>query len=270
MPKNQYLTRGLLIGLAFIWIGSGFVAILGTTYVGLSPLQITGIVGVVGTLGILTVQLIRLVQPEAQQQTVSNDTTNSANKSTEPTVEGQSRETATSGLSPSERRLQNKLIKTAYRDFADNPFHFITHRRTPNFVNELAEDIDSVDAETAQKVWRITVDDGFFQRSPGAKSLKFTPKAVRRAEALGENILIDDTIQDEVLEVLLEAYLEDPDHPRISRDELIEAVGFGEDEIDHNVWFLEAKRFVETQTFLGVKEGYKFVEITSTGRKVAE
>lgn len=177
-----------------------------------------------------------------------------------------SRVTATSGLSPTERRVQNELIRTTYRTFTDRPFSFTVHRQAQHLIEDVADAVDSVDEDTVERVWQFTIDDGFFERPPGGNSLQMTPIGVQRAGELGEEVLLDDDVQDEIVDILFAAYREDPSRHRVGRDELLEAVGFDEDVVDHNVWLLEEKGFVETTTSMGA--GYHAVEITRLGREV--
>lgn len=73
------------------------------------------------------------------------------------------------------------------------------------------------------------------------------------------------------MDVLLQAYREEPSYPRIDRDDLLAAVGFSEDEVDHNLWLLAEKGFVETQAYLNERDaGYDEVEITQLGRDVTQ
>lgn len=92
-----------------------------------------------------------------------------------------------------------------------------------------------------------------------------------RADELGEEILLNEAVQDDIMDVLLQAYREQPSYPRINREDLLAAVGVSEDEIDHNLWLLAKKGFVETEAYLNEREaGYDEVEITPLGRDVTQ
>lgn len=224
-----------------------------------------------GSFGILTLQYHQM---STQQRPMTNDSDDATGDDIEiDRGDGsqRSRTTATAGLSPDEKRVQNALIKKAYQDFSDDPFTFMITRGAPHLVQEIVEAVDRVDQETVEKVWRFSKDDGFFKRQPGGNSLRFTPKAVWRAKELGEEVRLDETVQDEILDVLLQAYRENPRGPKIDRDELIEAVGRDTDDIDHNLWLLEEKGYVETEAFLNARDGgYDNVKITKLGREVTQ
>lgn len=169
------------------------------------------------------------------------------------------------GLTAEERAVQNEMIRRDYRDFYENPVATFVHRQPT--VNGVSGDWEE-DGDTIRKVWRISTDDGFYDKRKS--SWELSPKAVQRAEELGEDILLDEEIQDEILEILLENYRDNPMRPAVSRDTLIKALDCSEDELDHNIWLLKKKRYVETETYLGDSRGYREVKITDLGRRILE
>lgn len=275
MAVNRYLTGKVVLALVGVWSGALLIAYLGPPYTGLpSSLIISGL-GVVGTFGILTIQIIRVVQQNAAGRTAEDASSESSVTGEEAQsatgAEDKQRITATSGLSPTERQAQNTLLKEAYQQFADGPFTFRVMRSGHPLINKVKGRFDYGEDETIEKVWRLTQDDGFFKRQPGGDAWRLTPKAVWRADELGEDILLDDDVQDEIMDVLLQAYRDDPSYPRINRDDLLAAVGFPEDEVDHNLWLLAEKGFVKTEAYINERDaGYDEVQITQLGRDVTQ
>ncbi len=156
------------------------------------------------------------------------------------------------------------MILESYEYFAERPFSFVTGRV---IVSEINDKLDNINRGIIQKVWKISKDDGFFKKR--GNGWRFTPKAYWRAEELGEETYIDEDIQNEILEVLLQNYRDDPVHPWVSRENLIGSLKYSEKEIDHNLWLLSEKKYVETQSYIDSKSsGYSKVKITSLGRDV--
>lgn len=270
MALPRILGENIALRLILVWVGSLLLAYAGAVSTQFSFVQFAIVIGMLGSLGILTIQYYSQHSSRANEPSLQPvDTDVSDGDATDKTRKG-TRVGATSGLTPEERRVQNQLIKTAFSSFRENPFTHIVSVQAPTLIQKVSEEMSDLDEETVEKVWRFTKDDGFFERKPGKKSYSMTPKAVDRAVELGEETLLDESVQDEILDVLLQSYRENPTYPRINRDELIEAVGYPEDEIDHNLWLLREKGYVETKTYLGVEAGYREVEITQLGRKVTQ
>lgn len=275
MAVDRYLTGKIVLALVVVWGGAILIAYFGPSSTNLSPSLIIGGIGAFGTLGIFTVQIIRVFQQDAagrEMESTSSDSVaaDDEGQASNGAEDGQ-RVTATSGLSLTERQVQNTLIKEAYMQFAEGPFRFQVMRSGHPLVEEVTDLFDDVEDEAIEKVWRFTRDDGFFTRQPGGNAWRLTPKAVWRAYELGEEILLNDDVQDEIMDVLLQAYREEPSYPRIDRDDLLAAVGFSEDEVDHNLWLLAEKGFMETQTYLNERDaGYDEVGITQVGRDVTQ
>lgn len=221
---------------------------------------IAGLVAVVYQLSSNEQPHIGNVQREEQQESDTIDTETHSEDENE-----RSRIGASDGLTAEEQAVQNEMIRRDYRDFYENPVANFVYRQPS--VNGLSEDWEE-DTETVRKVWRISTDDGFYDRKKN--SWELSPKAVQRAEELGEDILLDENIQDEVLELLLENYRDNPMRPLVSRDTLIDALDCSENEIDHNIWLLKKKRYVETEAYIGDSRGYSEVKITDLGRRVVE
>lgn len=177
----------------------------------------------------------------------------------------QTRTPPSQGLDDQELSLQNQMIRRDYQEFYDNPVAHVVHRQP--HVNNPIKDWDA-DSETVRKVWKITTDDGFYRKRD--KSWKLTPKGVDRAEELGEEILLSEDIQEEILHFLIQKYNERPMRAVVQRDTLLDELDCSEKEVDHNVWLLGEKGFVDTEGYLGDSRGYSQVEITQLGRRVTE
>lgn len=276
MSVGQFVTERLIGKLLVAWVATLAFAVIGATHTSFSIVEIAGVIGMLGTLGILAIQAH---EASTNRDTVGNDerpsekvltTESSKNYNTNGSFSGR-QVGATGGLSATERRVQNELIRRAYGQFSERPFTFWPSSQGEFLRSHLQAEFEDVDQEVIDRVWRFSKDDGFFKRRPGKRSLTITPTTLWRAEELGEDLLLDDAVQDEILDVLLQSYRSDPSYPRVNRDDLIEAVGHSHDIVDHNLWLLREKGYAETQAYINSSSaGYSEVEITQLGRQVAE
>jgi hypothetical protein len=273
MLVDQYVTERLVGKFLLAWFLALVLAGIGTLYTSFSIVEIAGVIGMLGTLGILSIQVHEAsrskeetLEPEKQESpSGSLDDEDVESSATEKQVG------TTAGLSATERRVQNELLREAYHRFTARPFTFWPTSRGEMLRSYLQDTFEDVDEEVVDKVWRFSKDDGFFKRRPGKQSLTITPKALWRAEELGEDLLLDDTVQEEILDVLLQSYQADPTYPRIDRDELIEALGRAPDVVDQNLWLLREKGYVDTQAYMNASDtGYSEVKITQLGRQVSQ
>lgn len=279
MSVGQYVTERLISKLILTWLIALILAGMGTVYTAYSLVEIAGVIGMLGTLGILAIQVhqesnsrIDSIDPVEQKDTSESSGAIDGTENDE--VDESSPEqkvSATEGLSATERRVQNKLLREAYHRFVERPFTFWPSPRGEELRSYLNDEFEDVDEEVIDKIWRFSKDDSFFKRRPGKRSLTITPTALWRAQELGEDLLLDDGVQDEILDVLLQSYRSDPAYPHVDRDDLIAAVGHSPDVVDHNLWLLREKGYVETQAYINSDDtGYSEVGITQLGRQVAE
>lgn len=273
MSVAQYVTERLIGKFLLAWLVALVLAGIGTIYTSFSIVEITGVIGMLGTLGILAIQVHETASSE-DEAVEREEQVSAGGSSDDEDVDGSSTKQqvgATEGLSATERRVQNELIREAYDRFAEQPFTFWPTPRGEMLRSHLQDEFENIDEEVIDKVWRFSKDDGFFNRRPGKRSLTITPKTLWRAEGLGEDLLLDDTVQDEILDVLLQSYRSDPTYPRVDRDELIEALGRSPDIVDHNLWMLREKGYLDTQAYINSSNaGYSEVEITQLGRQVSQ
>jgi Mn-dependent DtxR family transcriptional regulator len=240
---------------------SAIIAGLGAQYTRFSFLQIMILADIVG--GII-ISIYQINDGDTQSQS-TDDAEVPAEAGTSGSAEDTTKTPPSDGLTAEQRQIQNEIIRRAYDRFDDNPYGAIFHRSS--FIDEISNELD-VSEESVQKVWKITRDDGFFKKR--GSSIHITQLGLDRAEALGEDLLIDDAIQDDILDILDEEYREDPHRPKITRDQLIEAMDCSSDAVDHNVWLLDEKGYIEKQTYMGDSRGYQSVQITNLGRRVLE
>jgi hypothetical protein len=170
----------------------------------------------------------------------------------------------TSGLRPEQKQIQNELIKTSYKEFEENPFTFRLTHQGQRLVNEVSDRLDADQSEIS-KVWQFCKDSEFFRKRGNA--WRITPKAVFRAEELGQNIQLDDGIQEEILDALLQEYRNDPYHSRVSQDTLLGAIPQSRKVVLQNLWYLCEKRYIEREAYLGGAANY---QITDLGRRILE
>jgi hypothetical protein len=279
MSVGQYVTERFIGKLILAWLAVLILAGIGTVYTPFSLVEIAGVIGMLGTLGILAIQVHNTsnnrVEPEdAGEYVDGTDRSDTSDDVVNGDGDGASTEHdvgATEGLSATERRVQNELIRESYRRFTEQPFTFWPSPQGERLRSYLNDEFEDVDEDVIDKVWRFSKDDGFFKRRPGKRSLTITPTTLWRAKELGEELLLDDAVQDEILDVLLQSYRSDPTYPRVDRDELIEAVGRSSDVVDHNLWLLREKGYVETQAYINSSDGgYSEAEITKLGRQVSQ
>ncbi len=279
MSVGQYVTERFIGKLILAWLAALILAGIGTVYTHFSLVEIAGVIGMLGTLGILAIQVHNTsnnrVEPEdAGEYVDGTDRSDTSDDVVNVDGDGASTEYdvgATEGLSATERRVQNELIRESYRRFSEQPFTFWPSPQGERLRSYLNDEFGDVDEDVIDKVWRFSKDDGFFKRRPGKRSLTITPTTLWRAKELGEELLLDDAVQDEILDVLLQSYRSDPTYPRVDRDELIEAVARSSDVVDHNLWLLREKGYVETQAYINSSDGgYSEAEITKLGRQVSQ
>jgi len=273
MVIGQFVTNRLLVKLCGVWLVALLVAYLVATSTEFTLFQIAGVIGMLGSVGIFTLQYHRLSADADQREdleSIGAAESDSSRSTADRTESSTQRVSATDGLSPEERRVQNALIREAYQQFREEPFTFWPTSRGGRVVSPVKENFEDIDNDVVDRVWQFSKDDGFFKRRPGKKSWQLTPKALWRADVLGEEILLDDSVQEEILDVLLQAYRENPTHSRIDRDELLSAVGVDAGIVDQNLWLSREKGYVETHAYIGSGAGYSEVEITKLGREVTQ
>lgn len=270
MSVGHFVTERLIGKLFVAWLAVLALAMIGAIYTSFSIVEIAGVIGMLGTLGILAIQAHEV---STKLDTIEEDEKSEKRESTSDSSENEDLDDSSSGQqvgaiegsSATERRVQDELIREAYRQFAERPFTFWSSPQGEYLRNHLQDEFEDVDEEVIGRVWRFSKDDGFFKRRPGKRSLTVTPTALWQAEELDEDLLLDDAVQDEILDVLLQSY------PRVNRGNLIEAVGRSPDVGDHNLWLLREKEYVEIQAYINSDDaGYSEVEITQLGRQVAE
>lgn len=258
--------RSLLAKLITFWGLSLIIAYVVAIKSSFSIVQIAGFLAMLGTIGIFILQYNQFKKPPTpaitRDEDAEGDTGKEANIS--------SREEPTSDLSPRELRVQNELIRMAFRSWRDTPLGFAIPWRGTHLIQKVGESLKNIDEAVVERIWKLTIDDGFFERAPGGNVFHLTPKAIRRAEAIGEEHQLDENIRKEILDTLFQAYRENPSHSPVSRDELLKALARSETEVDQNVWLLQEKRYVETKSAMGISAGYFSVEITDLGRQTVQ
>lgn len=188
----------------------------------------------------------------------NNDSAESADESKQDT----NKIGATSGLNVEQKRIQDELIKVAYNEFVEEvPYYMLTYQ-APQLVEKVAENTNTSEDEVS-KVWQFTKDDEFFRQK--GNSWRITPKAIFRAEEIGEQILLDESTQEDILDLLLLEYHESPTYAKVNKNELIEALDVEKDKALQNLWYLEQKRYVEADRYMGGRSDYS---ISDFGRKI--
>jgi hypothetical protein len=168
----------------------------------------------------------------------------------------------TSGLRPYQIQIQNTLIEIAYEEFEENPFSFMVTHQAPHLIAEVANRTGP-DKTEVRKVWKFCRDDELFRKR--GNSWRITPKFVFRAQEIGLAVHLDDTVQDEILDSLMQEYQNEPHRPQVSEQTLLDAFDQDNKIIIQNIWYLCEKDYLEREAFLGGNANY---EITSFGRRM--
>lgn len=228
-------------------------------------------VSTIFTAGIFLAAIYGSFFAEGSSTTASNETSENTNVVSERDKPDSSSESGnsqqigpTAGLRPEQKQVQNELIRVAYEEFEDNPFSFMVTYQAQGLVDEVSERLD-VEQNDVSKVWKFCKDDEFFRKRGNA--WRITPKAVFRAGELGENVDLENAVQEEILDTLLQEYRNDPHRSRVSQNTLLDAISQSRKVVLQNLWYLCEKRYVERAAYLGGNADY---EITDLGRRVLE
>jgi hypothetical protein len=255
-----------LVALAILAISliSGYY--ISRTY-GFNPLLT---ISTIFTAGILLVGLFETVstdeqpRPEIRTENSGDSPEEIAESSSNSDEDSSQRIGSSAGLRPEQKQIQNELLQVAYQEFEQDPFSFMLTYQAPHLVEEVADRTNS-EQDDVSHVWQFCKDDGFFRKRGNA--WRMTPKAVFRAEELGEDVHLDDNIQEDLLNSLLQEYRNDPHRSRVSQNTLLNSFSHDREVIMQNMWYLCEKNYVERESYVGGNAEY---EITGLGRRVAE
>lgn len=225
------------------------------------------VVSTISTIGILLGTLYSVFMANQKddnpkqnsKQDTNSEKTESSTNDTESQQIGPS-----SGLRPKQKQAQNKLIQVAYKKFEENPFLFMLTYQGTELIQETAEQLD-MDQDEVSKVWQFSKDDGFFRKRGNA--WRMTPKSLFRVKELGQEIQLEDSIQEEILDSLFQEYRSSPNHAPVSQNTLLNSISQTRETILQNLWYLCEKNYIERNGYMGNKADY---EITRLGRQVMD
>jgi len=164
-----------------------------------------------------------------------------------------------------DEKIRREVLKWLYNGFEDNPSAKWDGTALPDDLDQFDEtDIEYV----VNRMDGELVDTEASTSSP-MHTIDLHPQGIEELHQQGFDTLLDDDARYEILAVLYQASREDPRRPFVSRDELVDAVGFGEEKVDQNIWYLKEKRLVERQGGLGGGL-FRRVKITEHGSEKYE
>jgi hypothetical protein len=146
-----------------------------------------------------------------------------------------------------DEKIRREVLKWLYNGFEENPSAKWDGTALP-------EDLDQFDDTAIEYVvGRMDgelVDTEATTSSP-MHTIDLRPQGIEELHQQGFDTLLDDNSRYEILEVLYQASRDNPRRPFVSRDDLLDAVEFGEQKVDQNIWYLKEKKLVERQGGLG-------------------
>ena len=146
-----------------------------------------------------------------------------------------------------DEKIRREVLKWLYKGFEDNPSAKWDGTALPDDLDQYDEtDIEYV----VNRMDGELIDTEATTSSP-MHTIDLRPQGIEELHQQGFDTLLDDEARYEILEVLYQASRDDPRRPFVSRDDLMAAVGFEEEKVDQNIWYLKEKRLVERQGGLG-------------------
>lgn len=136
----------------------------------------------------------------------------------------------------------------------------------PSLIENITNHLDGANENNVEYQLTVLEEDGLVSNKK--RQVQVTRRGLERYEELGGDTNLDDDLQEEILNVLLEAKKNDPRKPRVGKQELIDSLSEEEETVAENVWALNDVGYVELQQSLGTD--YHAVSISSIGRRALE
>lgn len=141
-----------------------------------------------------------------------------------------------------------------------------SHLIRSDVITEATERLNGVDENEVEYQLTVLEEDWLIKRD--GQSVQWGWKGLERYQELGGETNLDEDLQQRILETLLEEKKNDPNHPYVGKEELINRVGESEETVTENVWIQREVGNVELRQALG--SDYVSVAITSSGRRTVE
>lgn len=160
--------------------------------------------------------------------------------------------------------IKEAILLRAYEQWAGgNPFSDIVHRQF--LLSDLEEEFGGeIDTNDVKYTWKLMTEDGYFRQR--GKSRRIWPKEVNEVGEMGTETKMDQSLQQEILEVLTDAERQNVDHPEVPRDELLNVLDAPEEIVDMNVWYVGRSGLAEVATYISSAPWHS-VEIQPVGRQ---
>ena len=141
-----------------------------------------------------------------------------------------------------DEKIQREILKWAYARFEENPTGFWRG-------NGLFESLDHFDQKDI--VYNVNRMDGqFIENNPSMSNpvdmIQMEPAGIEELYSHGYETILESDTRYHILAVLYQKVREEPGRGYVGRDDLLNEIDAGEDEVDQNIWYLKEKRLVET------------------------
>ena len=164
-----------------------------------------------------------------------------------------------------DEKIRREVLKWLYEGFEDNPSAKWDGTTLPDDLDQFDEtEIEYVVGRMDEEL----VDTKATNMSAMA-TIDLRPQGIEELHQEGFDTILDDEARYEILDVLYQASREDPRHPYVSKDELLDAVDLDKEEVDQNIWYLMEKRLVDNRGGIG-RGLFSSVKITEHGSEKYE
>lgn len=164
----------------------------------------------------------------------------------------------------SEEEIQNAILGTIYDASTEENNSLISTVITrSSLIESVDEQLDEVGENEVEYELTALEEDWLIKRDKS--TLQMGWRGLERYQELGGDTGLDESFQEELLELLLEAKKENPRRAYVEKQSLMEELGTEEEILTENVFVLREVGHVELGQSLG--DDYDSVQITSSGRK---
>lgn len=146
-----------------------------------------------------------------------------------------------------DKKIRREVLKWLYNGFEENPSAKWDGTALPDDLDQFDEtDIEYVVGRMDGEL----IDTEATTSSP-MHTIDLRPQGIEELHRQGFDTVLDDDARYEILTVLYQASRDEPRRPFVSREDLMDSVGFETEKVDQNIWYLKEKRLVERQGGLG-------------------
>lgn len=146
-----------------------------------------------------------------------------------------------------DKKIRREVLKWLYNGFEENPSAKWDGTALPDDLDQFDEtDIEYVVGRMDGEL----IDTEATTSSP-MHTIDLRPQGIEELHRQGFDTVLDNDARYEILTVLYQASRDEPRRPFVSREDLMDSVGFETEKVDQNIWYLKEKRLVERQGGLG-------------------